>query len=107
MGHCWAKGHTFAGIHPPQGCACPRGSAESRSGQSLVASGLQIGVAAGAGLTAETEQAPEEAGEEPGSWVAPRSCHPLGQGFAGGCFPSLRLGCWVWVWNIIFEIGPP
>lgn len=60
------KGTPLQGFALPKDCACPSGFSESHSGQSLVASLLQIGSATGAGMTRGTERASEEAGG--GAW---------------------------------------
>ena len=63
-------------------------------GQSLVASLLQIGLAAGASMTPGDRAGPRGSwGEEPGSWVcAAVPATPLGQRFAGWLFSQPQPG---------------
>ena len=73
-------------------------------GQSLVASLLQIGLAAGASMTPGDRAGPRGSwGEEPGSWVcAAVPATPWASASLGGCFPSPSLGSWVWVMEYNF-----
>lgn len=79
VGHSWATGSTLAGICPPKVLCCLSGPSKSHSSQSLVASLVQMGLAAE--VWARRQRAPEGAGR--GDWLlGPEgcSCHPEARG---------------------------